>query len=116
VTFTGPTPDPRPFYAAADAFLLPTAYETFSLVTYEAAAAGLPLLVTRVSGVEDLLVDGRNGWFIEPDAERIAGRLGELAGDPERRRSMGDAAREDSARFDWQGVVESYDRLYRSLA
>ena len=51
-------------YAAADAFVLPTSYETFSLVTYEAAAAGLPLLVTRVSGVEDLLADGLNGWFI----------------------------------------------------
>jgi glycosyltransferase involved in cell wall biosynthesis len=116
VTFAGRTPDPRPYYVAADAFVLPTAYETFSLVTYEAAAAGLPLLVTRVSGVEDLLVDGRNGWFIEPDAERIAVRLNDLAADPERRRAMGEAARADSARFDWQGVVDSYDRLYRELA
>jgi glycosyltransferase involved in cell wall biosynthesis len=115
VRFAGAVSDTTPYYAAADAFLLPTAYETFSLATYEAAASGLPLLVGRVSGVEDLLVEGRNGWFVERDAGGIAGRLAELAGDPERRRSMGAAAREDSARFDWQSVVDSYDELYRSL-
>jgi glycosyltransferase involved in cell wall biosynthesis len=37
---------------SADAFVLPTGYETLSLVTYEAAACGLSLLVNRVSGVE----------------------------------------------------------------
>ncbi len=64
VEFIGAQLDPAPYYAAADAFVLPTAYETFSLASYEAAAAGLPLLVTRVNGVEDLLVDGETGWFI----------------------------------------------------
>ena len=28
----------------ADAFVLPTSYETFSLVTFEAAASGLPVI------------------------------------------------------------------------
>ncbi len=115
IHFQGPVADTAAYYAAADAFVLPTAYETFSLVTYEAAAAGLPLLVSRVSGVEDLLVQDRNGWFIERDPADIAARLEALADDG-LRRGMGTAARQDSARFGWDRTVEGYESLYRELA
>jgi glycosyltransferase involved in cell wall biosynthesis len=64
VHFLGRRIDTGSFFRAADAFILPSRYETFSLVTFEAAASGLPLLVTRVSGVEEILRDGENGWFI----------------------------------------------------
>lgn len=114
VHFRGSSPDPAPYYAAADGFLLPTAYETFSLVTFEAAASGLPLLVPRVSGVEDILVDDRNGWFIDRDGEMIANRL-EALEDERLRRAMGAAARQDSARFTWERAVEAYDGLYREM-
>ena len=115
VRFAGAVADPAPYYAGADAFILPTAYETFSLVTYEAAASGLPLLVSRVSGVEDILVPGRNGWFIDRDADLISTRLQELAEDVTLRAAMGAAALEDSARFDWSRSVDAYERLYREL-
>lgn len=116
VEFAGPSDDVAAAYRGADVFLLPTAYETFSLVTYEAAASGLPLLVTRVSGVEDLLRDGINGWFIERDAEAIAVHLRQLAADPELRTRMGRQAREDSLRFSWSRVVEEYCELYGRLS
>jgi UDP-glucose:(heptosyl)LPS alpha-1,3-glucosyltransferase len=115
VRFEGATTDTNPYYASADGFILPTAYETFSLVTYEAAAAGLPLLVSRVSGVDEILVDGKNGWYIDRDADVIARRLIELRHES-LRRAMGEAAREDSARFTWDSAVGAYDRLYRGLA
>jgi glycosyltransferase involved in cell wall biosynthesis len=115
VTFAGPTDDTAPFYKSADVFLLPTAYETFSLVTYEAAASGLPLLVTPVSGVEDLLVDDRNGWFIDRDPEQIAARLRALVADPSLRAQLGTNAREDSQRFSWSRVVDEYADLYARL-
>jgi glycosyltransferase involved in cell wall biosynthesis len=115
VHFVGATEETWSYYACADSFLLPTAYETFSLVTFEAAAAGLPLLVSRVSGVEEILVEGRNGWFIDRDANVISKRLGEL-NDARLRKAMGAAARADSARFSWDSAIEAYDRLYRELA
>lgn len=116
VRFNGTMPDTAPAYRAADAFLLPTAYESFSLVTYEAAASGLPLLVSRVNGVEDLLRDGANGWFVERDGERIAARLRALAADPGRRREMGAAARRDSLGYSWERVVGLYRDLYARVS
>ena len=74
----GVVSDAPMLYHAADAFVLPTSYETFSLVTYEAAASGLPLLATAVSGIEDLLVDGVTGFRITYDSPQIAARLRQL--------------------------------------
>lgn len=55
------------WYAAADAFLFPSRYETFSLVALEASACGLPLLVTQYDGHEMYLQDGVNGWLLPWD-------------------------------------------------
>lgn len=115
VRFAGGSKRTAPYYACADAFVLPTAYEAFPLVILEAAAAGLPLLASRVNGIEDILVHGENGWFVETDAGDIGARLRELGADADRRRAMGRAAREASARFTWDGVVEAYDELYEGL-
>jgi glycosyltransferase involved in cell wall biosynthesis len=116
VHFVGGTSEPARYYACADAFLLPTAYEAFPLVSLEAAATGLPLLAGRVSGVEELIDDGRNGWFVERDAAAIAGRLRRLGADPVLRSQMGAAARVNSVRYTWERVVDAYVDLYSTLA
>jgi UDP-glucose:(heptosyl)LPS alpha-1,3-glucosyltransferase len=115
IDFLGLRPDAVSFYAAADAFLLPTAYEVFPLVVLEAAAAGLPLLVTRVNGVEDILVHGDNGWFIEPEGAMIAARLAELQRNEALRRKMGAAARAATTAYTWERSVEAYVQLYDEL-
>ena len=104
-----------PLYAMADAFLLPTSYETFSLATFEAAASALPLLVTPVNGVRELLEPGVNGFFIDRRPEGISEALRRLADDPARRLEMGRAARRSSLRFGWENTVELHHRLYRRL-
>ena len=42
----------------------PSQYEAFLLVTFEAAAEGLAVLVTRVSGPNDLIKQGENVYFL----------------------------------------------------
>jgi glycosyltransferase involved in cell wall biosynthesis len=89
VHFLGEVSDVSTYLAACDTFVLPTRYEAAPLVSYEAAASGLPLLMTRVNGVEDILRDGVNGWFIEPNADTIEPRLAALERDPDLRARMG---------------------------
>jgi glycosyltransferase involved in cell wall biosynthesis len=116
VHWVGATTQPARYYAAADAFVLPSAYEAFPLVGLEAAAAGLPLLMSRVNGVEELLDEGRNGWFVQRDGASIAERLRTLGADPELRLRMGQASRDGSARYTWGRVVDAYVKLYATLA
>ena len=115
VTFLEPRPDLLPLYRAADVFLLPTVYETFSLVSHEAAACGLALLVTRVSGVDELLEDGENGWFIRRDPADIATRLAELEADPDGRERLGAAARRSALRYSWPAMVRGYRSVYDAV-
>ena len=116
VYFLGRRQNPAALFAAADAFCLPTLYETFCMAAHEAASAGLPLLVTRVSGVEDLLVDGESGWFIVRDAPDISRRLRELRRSPIVAARMGGAARRASERYRWDDTVRSHLALYERLS
>jgi glycosyltransferase involved in cell wall biosynthesis len=116
VRWLGVTSDVQLVYQLADAFVLPSAYETFSLVTFEAAASGLPILVTPVSGVRELIEDGRNGYLIDRDPQLIAARLRELASDRELRERLGAAAREAALGYSWQRMVVRHHELYAGLA
>jgi glycosyltransferase involved in cell wall biosynthesis len=103
-------------YSAADAFVFPTSYEAFPLVALEAAAAELPLLITRVNGAEELVEDGVNGWFIDRDSADIARRLQALTASGERARAMGVAARSATGRYSWDEMAERYLALYSQIA
>jgi glycosyltransferase involved in cell wall biosynthesis len=102
-------------YAIGDAFVLPTSYETFSLVTFEAAASGLPLLATPVSGVRELIEDGKNGFLIDRDPLTIAERLNQLGADPELRARVGASARSSALAFSWSEMVAKHHELYTRL-
>jgi glycosyltransferase involved in cell wall biosynthesis len=114
--FLGRVRDMPRVYAAADAFVFPTAYEAFPLVVLEAAACGLPLLVTRVNGVDELLEEGVNGWFVTRDPTDIASRLNELSADPDRAKAMAESARAAASRFSWDAMTHGYLSLYAELS
>jgi UDP-glucose:(heptosyl)LPS alpha-1,3-glucosyltransferase len=115
IHFAGRLRDPRPQFAAADALVFPTSYEAFSLVTLEAAAAGLVLIAPRVSGTEELIDDGVNGWLTPAEADAISARLRELSADPDRLARMRSAARDSSEAYDWERVVDAYESLYEEM-
>jgi UDP-glucose:(heptosyl)LPS alpha-1,3-glucosyltransferase len=112
VHFFGADPRPERFYQAADIFVLPTEYEAFPLAMLEAAASGLPLVVTRVNGVEELFGDGEAGRVVERGAGSLAEALVHIAGDAGTRQGMGQAARDRASRYTWDrsaaSVVEAY--------
>jgi UDP-glucose:(heptosyl)LPS alpha-1,3-glucosyltransferase len=115
VHFLGTTDDTPSVYHAADALVLPSAYETFSLVAYEAAACGLPLIATALSGIEDILVDGVTGYRVQGDAGEIAAALRKLAAAPALAPRMGAAARRMTAEYTWQKMVARHRALYSQI-
>jgi glycosyltransferase involved in cell wall biosynthesis len=83
-------------YVAADVFALLSEREPWAVVVNEAAACGLPLVLSdRVGAAHDLLRDGENGSLVAAgDVARAARALRDLAEDPARRRSQGERSRE----------------------
>jgi len=69
VRFVGAVPyDELPvYYAAADALVIPTLEDNWSLVVPEAMACGLPILCSTYNGCwPELVHDGVNGWVFDP--------------------------------------------------
>ena len=52
-------------YALGDIFVFPSIEEPLGLVGIEALACGLPVIASKVGGIEDYLIDGYNGIFFE---------------------------------------------------
>ncbi len=83
-------------YVAADVFALLSEHEPWAVVVNEAAACGLPLVLSdQVGAAHDLLRDGENGALVAAgDVTAAASALRELAGDADRRRAQGARSRE----------------------
>ena len=116
VVFLGIQRDVRPYLWCADAFALPSFYEVFPLVVLEAAAAGLPLLVTNLNGVEEFLIDGQNGFIVEKSIQGVVDGLNRLlALSPECRKLMGKKAQLSVQRYSTQRFVEEWQETYEAI-
>lgn len=115
VRFVGFVEDPRPYYAAADFFVLPSYYESFSLAALEAAASGLPVLSTPVNGVSEWLSHGRSGFFIRHDPDDIARKMDLLVENPDLRLNMGKEAQRAVSHYTVEAMVSAYESLYERI-
>jgi glycosyltransferase involved in cell wall biosynthesis len=116
VRFWGRRSDAEDLYRAADVFVLPSLYESFSLVSLEAAASMLPLVLTAFNGAPELLV-GHNegGRVVRGDPSALAAALLELGRDESLRRELGGAARRRAEQFGWGSSAQRVLGWYRSL-
>jgi glycosyltransferase involved in cell wall biosynthesis len=102
-------------YAVADVFALLSEHEPWGVVVNEAAACGLPLVLSnRVGAAADLLVDGENGTLVAAgDVPAAAAAIRRLARDPELRAAQGARSREIVSGWGYGPSVESFVEAVR---
>jgi UDP-glucose:(heptosyl)LPS alpha-1,3-glucosyltransferase len=115
VRFVGGQEDVRPFYAAADCFLLPSRYDPFPNTALEALAMGLPILVSSRCGAAEVVERGVNGWVCEADDPSGLARLMREAGEAVDRADMAPAARASAERFGIDAMAARLVELYEGL-
>jgi glycosyltransferase involved in cell wall biosynthesis len=115
LVFAGSRTDMPALYAAADAFVLPTAYETFSLVCMEAMACSTPVFATPVGGIEDYLVDGVNGYQIKMDGADIADKIAMAFSDPATLARLCEGAHATALNYGWDYVGSRYIELLEQV-
>lgn len=108
--------NPIPYYAAADALVLPSRHDAFSLTLLEAAACGLPSIASRRDGASELFSDGVEGYLLASgdDDSQLAARLVDLL-DPARRERMGRAARRMAIAHTLDRSVDQLLQLYQAV-
>jgi UDP-glucose:(heptosyl)LPS alpha-1,3-glucosyltransferase len=114
VHFTGAVLDVRPYYRAADAFVLPTLYDPQPNAALEAMACALPVITSRKCGAAELL-DQSNGAVCDAlDIAAITAALRRFA-DRDAARAAGAAARRAIEPYSLQRMGGEYVALYRRL-
>ncbi len=117
VHFLGTRRDLPQLYRAMDIFILPSLWEGLPLVLLKAMAAGLPVIASRVSGAEDVIVDGVNGRLVPAgQAAALAQAVLELQAQPELWPQWGQAARQTIATtYSIEVMITKLQELYIDL-
>lgn len=114
--FTGVRADVQRMMSAMDIITLPSRYEACSMAIIEAMAVGKPVVATRAGGNPELVQDGETGLLIERTPEALAEALTSILADHQRRKSMGEAARQVArSRFSAAIMVKQIEELYTDL-
>ncbi len=113
----GRSSDPRPWYQAADLYVLSSVNEGLSNSLMEALSSGLPVVSTRVSGSEDIVEAADTGLLVPVNDEAAMGEaIFELLDDPERAKACGIRASEyATSHFRLESVAEKVAKLYSDL-
>lgn len=115
VSFLGTVADTERYFRAADAFVLPSDYETWGLVVLEAMACGTPAVMTAVGCAPHVIRDGETGFVVDYTAREIADRLLQLHADPGLHARMRAAARAMAEAYAWEKVAARYLDVVQSL-
>ena len=99
-------------YANLDLFVFPSRTDTFGNVVQEAAASGVPAVVTTEGGPQHLITHGISG-YAEATEESFVARVVELAQAPDKLRQMGEAARTLVSNASWDAALAPVFDAYR---
>ena len=108
--------DTLPFYySAADVCVVPSYYESFSLVALEAMACGTPVVGFRVGGLPTVVQHGQTGYLHSWRCpEPFADSLEVLLASNGLKKSMGDAGRKRAESMGWDRVAADVLGLYEA--
>ncbi len=115
VVFLGIRKDIPALHAAVDALVLSSQLEGLPLAVLEAAASGLPSVVTDVGGTGEVVLDGVSGYIVPPrDSPALSCALSKLMSLPseERRQFSVSARKRCVAQFEINAVANRWEALY----
>jgi len=119
IIFTGFLPDEEMIrlLKSADVLVVPSVYEPFGIVALEGMAAGVPVIVSDIDGLSEIVRHEVNGVKVFPgDPYSIYWGIDRVFSDQNLAESIKRRAREDVEKyFSWQVIAEKTIELYKSL-
>ena len=115
VQFLGNRMDVPQLLKAADIYVQPSHWESFSLAALEAMAAGKPVVASNAPGLAQVVGDA---GLLSPvgDVRRLAQCIISVLGDPAMSARLGRAAEQRARSFDLDGTLDCYEQLYKNIA
>jgi D-inositol-3-phosphate glycosyltransferase len=105
------------YYAAAEAVVMPSHYESFGMVALEAMACGTPVIASEVGGLAFLVRDGETGFHVhDRDPEMLADRICRLLTDSQLRQALGEQAARHAQGYGWETIAQRLQKVYAEAA
>jgi glycogen synthase len=104
-------------FAEADIYVQPSLYEPFSIAILEAMGAGLPLVVSRVGGIPELVINKKDGLVVDPcDTSQLSQALITLLSNSSLRKLYGDSGKDKVINsLSWEKIAEKTLEIYKEL-
>jgi glycosyltransferase involved in cell wall biosynthesis len=117
VELKGSVPNVKDYLSQAMVFVLPSRIEGVPISMLEAMAAGVPVIVTPVGDIPDIIKHEENGILVSPDNnDELGAAIVGLLKDGEKRSRLAEKARLSVEAFSMDVVGMQYRDLYRKLA
>ncbi|WP_185153990.1 glycosyltransferase family 4 protein [Dysgonomonas sp. ZJ709] len=118
VTSVGFRDDIRPYLADADVFVFPSHREGFPNTPLQAGSMGLPTIATNICGCNEIIINGKTGFLIEPhNIDQLYQAMKSLAEDAALRKEMGLNARVHIVeKFSHQNVWNALLQFYQNVS
>lgn len=115
IDFPGFIPDNevQELFYESDIFVMPSVSEPFGLVALEAMQAGLPVIISKQSGVSEILKSAITVDYW--DVHGISVALLDLLNNPERRTILGNLGKSESSKFLWKNSAAQVRQIYINL-
>jgi UDP-glucose:(heptosyl)LPS alpha-1,3-glucosyltransferase len=104
-------------FAAADAFVFPSLYESFGLVVLEAMASGIPVAASRTGAFEDIIENGVNGFLVNDplDVKELSVLMSEMKNSPEKLKKISVMGRKQALNYSWENIAVQTLKLYEEI-
>ena len=97
-------------------FCLSSVYEGMSNALVEAICVGLPIVTTKVSGTEELIKDGENGFIVNiGDKEAMAKALVKIIEDENLQNQFAEKNKAQAIKFETNTIVDKWEDLVKSV-
>jgi len=118
VLFVGQRNDVERWLAAADIFCLTSDFEGFANAILEAMMAGLPVVSTNFSGIEEIINNSSTGIVVPlNDDITMAAEIMRVIDNPALAQQLGTAAKSFITKhFTWDKLISTMESIYDGLA
>ena len=106
---------PAEWFAKCDVFIFPSLSEGFSRVVVEAAASGIPVIVTKAATDQRLFADNENGFIIEATSGDLGNKMQMIIGDFQKIQDVGKRSSRDFSSLSWGSFGKNTAEILSSI-
>ncbi len=99
-------------YTDSDIFILTSGYESFGLVLIEAMASGLPIVVSNITSVKNIIKNKITGLLVKPTQNDFAKAIEKLLDNSQLRERLIENGVKEVKKYDWNKIVQKFEHIY----